>query len=271
MPELPEVETTRLGLLPHVLGKKIYAVAIRQKKLRFQIPNDFENKLINQHIIGISRRAKYLIFELSNGYLIIHLGMSGHLRILNQDIRPEKHDHIDILISNQQMIRYNDPRRFGFMRFTDKLDEFSSLQHLGAEPFDYNAESFYSQCQKRHAPIKSCIMNQSIIVGIGNIYASEALFLAKIHPLTAAKKLNFAQCENLLKQIQFVLSSAIKQGGTTLQDYVSSEGKPGYFKQSLKVYQRENKHCYDCNTPIKKLIIAQRSTFLCPHCQILRD
>ena len=271
MPELPEVETTRLGLLPYVLGRKINDVDVRQAKLRFALPKHFKNLLINKHIIAIKRRAKYLIFELDQGFLIVHLGMSGHLRILNLASSPEKHDHIDIILTDNKVIRYNDPRRFGFMHYTDSLDDFSMFKHLGPEPFEMNAHELYRAFQKRKAAIKICMMNQSIIVGVGNIYASEALFLAKIHPLTAAKKLNLSQCEHLLTEIQHVLTIAIKQGGTTLQDYVNSEGKPGYFKQSLKVYQRENKPCFDCNTPIKKLIIGQRSTFFCPHCQILRD
>jgi formamidopyrimidine-DNA glycosylase len=271
MPELPEVETTRLGLLPHVLGQQITAVCIRQKQLRFALADDFDHLLMTQYILGVTRRAKYLILELSQGFLMIHLGMSGHLRIFNLDVPPAKHDHIDIVLSNQQLIRYRDPRRFGFMRFNATLDKFTMLQHLGPEPFECTALVFYNQCQKRQAAIKICMMNQSIIVGIGNIYASEALFLAKIHPLTPAKKLSLAECEHLLLQIQQVLHHAISQGGTTLQDYVSSAGTPGYFKQELRVYQREHQFCYDCNTAIKKLIIGQRSSFFCPHCQISRD
>lgn len=269
MPELPEVETTRLGLLPHVIGKKICAVIVRQEKLRFPIPSHFEKQLINQKIIGLTRRAKYLIFELENGYLIIHLGMSGHLRILNHNLKPQKHDHVDILLSEEKLVRYNDPRRFGFMRYTPSLNDSFMLKNLGPEPFEISPLAFYTVCQKRKAAIKICMMNQAIIVGVGNIYASEALFLARIHPLTPANKLKLSQCENLIKQIVNVLTKAIQQGGTSLQDYVNSEGKPGYFKQSLQVYQRENKPCLDCKAPIKKLIIGQRSTFFCPHCQIL--
>jgi formamidopyrimidine-DNA glycosylase len=273
MPELPEVETTRLGLTPHIVGKQITKLTIRQRQLRQMIPTNLEQLLQNQHIKAIERRAKYLILVLEHGFLIIHLGMTGHLRVLQDFIPADKHDHVDFELNGKMVLRYNDPRRFGSIIYRESIEDFNIFKQLGVEPLNpfFSGEKLYQLCQKRQVAIKTMIMNQALIVGVGNIYASEALFMAKIHPLTPAKNLSLKQCHSLCLHIKDVLIKAIAQGGTTLQDYINADGKPGYFKQSLQVYQRENKPCFICQTTIKKLIIGQRSTFFCPHCQFLRE
>ena len=270
MPELPEVQTTCDGIAPHIIHQMITDVVIRTPKLRWDIPVDLKDKLWHQNIIKVSRRAKYIIIELNSGYLVIHLGMSGHLRVLKQSLLPAKHDHIDIIFENGTILRYNDPRRFGAFLFTPHpIDEFKIFQKLGPEPLSeaFDAQYLLRRCQNRGVPIKTHIMNQNVVVGVGNIYASEALFLAGIHPLRPAQRLKKHELELLIHSIKFILKEAIKQGGTSISDYMNSEGKPGYFSQQLKVYQREGLPCFECGAKIVQLRIGQRSSFFCSSCQ----
>ncbi|HBB52906.1 MAG TPA: DNA-formamidopyrimidine glycosylase [Legionellales bacterium] len=270
MPELPEVQTTCDGILPYLKQQTIEEVVVRTPKLRWPIPQNLKQILLHQKILNVSRRAKYIIIHLTQGYLMIHLGMSGHLRILKETLLPAKHDHIDIILENGHILRYNDPRRFGAFLYTEDLEHFPLFQKLGPEPLSeaFNSQYLLESCRNKTVPIKNHIMNQHIVVGVGNIYASEALFLAHIHPLRQAESIQLEELEALVQAIQLILKEAIRQGGTSISDYMNSEGKPGYFSQQLKVYQREGKPCLVCQTPIQSLRIGQRSSFFCPRCQL---
>ena len=270
MPELPEVETTCRGLKPHVENYIIQQVSVRDKRLRYPIADNFEQQCTQQKIKRLSRRSKYLIFELEHGYVLLHLGMSGHLRVLPINTPNKKHDHVDIILSNQQMIRYTDPRRFGMINwFNTAIASHPLLEKLAPEPLSntFNANYFYQQCQTKTKAIKKVIMDSHIVVGVGNIYAQECLFLESINPNKMAKELTSEECARLVKRIKQVLKKAIKQGGTTLKDFKNVEGKPGYFSQTLHVYGREALPCTQCHTPLEKCIIDNRSTIFCPHCQ----
>lgn len=270
MPELPEVETTKSGILPYILNQKIENIIIRNPNLRWPIPAFLPELLKTQQVLNIYRRAKYIIIEFKIGHLICHLGMSGHYKIIQQPTQILKHDHVDILFQNGTILRYHDPRRFGCMLWTaEPISEHFLIKKLGPEPLSssFNGHYLYQKCNHKNIPIKSLIMNQEIVVGVGNIYASEALFLAKIHPLKPSNTLNKKQTNQLVSSIQQILENAIAQGGTTINDYMNSEGKPGYFNQSLLVYQRENQPCFKCKNPITKVIVNQRSTFFCARCQ----
>lgn len=272
MPELPEVETTKNGILPHVKNQKISEIIIRQSSLRWPVPKSkLKTNLVNKKILGIKRRAKYLIFYLEgeNNFLV-HLGMSGSLCITDQAQEIKKHDHIDIVLSNNKIIRYHDPRRFGsFLWAGHNPLEHKLLKNLGPEPlsFDFSGNYLYEKAKSRSVNIKNFIMNQQIVVGVGNIYACESLFLAKINPKTPANKVSLSRYEELAKHIKKTLESSIKQGGTTLKDFTHSDGKAGYFKQKLKVYDKYNEPCLSCKTLIKKIVLGQRSTFYCNNCQ----
>lgn len=272
MPELPEVETTMRGLMPHLEGVMIQDVIVRAPQLRWPIPSDLKTCLSGQKIIKLSRRGKYLLIHVTTGTLIIHLGMSGSLRFLNSNKPPSRHDHVDILFSEKTILRYNDPRRFGAILWT----EITPLNHpllasIGIEPLDnqFNGEYLKKCALKRNVPVKSFIMNSKIVAGIGNIYAAEALFLAKIHPSTPAGMLTQHQCERLVTAIKKILNQAIVAGGTTLKDFVNSEGKPGYFSQQLQVYGRADLPCVRCNAPLQSMQTGQRSTVFCEHCQVM--
>lgn len=270
MPELPEVETTLRGLKPHLENAMIYDIIVRQYQLRWPIPSNIKSKIKQQYIRELSRRGKYLLLHLKMGTMLIHLGMSGSLRIVNDDVPAQKHDHVDIILSNHKIMRYTDPRRFGALLLTtNDPRKHPLLQSLGVEPLDACFESHYllKKIKNRCTPIKSFIMNNKIVVGVGNIYASEALFLAGIHPLTPAGNLNEKQCKRLVKSIQQILTAAIKRGGTTLKDFMNSDGKPGYFGQNLKVYGRRGLPCVKCHTILEFIKIGQRSTVLCCNCQ----
>ena len=272
MPELPEVETTRSGITPHVKGQKISQVTIRHYKLRWPIPSDLASILTTQTIHDIKRRAKYLLFQCDSGTLIIHLGMSGHLQIVKESDLIAKHSHLDIQLENGAILRFTDPRRFGAVLWTsDPIEEHSLLNHLGPEPLsdDFCADYLYKISRKRRTTIKTFIMNGQHVVGVGNIYANEALFLAGIHPKTLAGKLSKAKADKLVNVIKEVLEKAIEAGGTTLKDFKKSDGKPGYFAQQLHVYGRENEACTQCGTAIKHFKEAQRATYYCPQCQTL--
>ena len=270
MPELPEVETSRRGISPHLLNQTITRILIRQYKLRWPIPRKLASYAKDQTINAIERRGKYLLLKLGNGTIIIHLGMSGSLRICDASIPAEKHDHIDIICSNKKILRLKDPRKFGCVLWT-KEDPLTHklLSKLGPEPLSsaFDTDTLYAASRKRSCSIKSFIMNSHIVVGVGNIYACESLFLSGINPKRKAGSLSKVRCEKLVENIKQILKSAIKQGGTTLKDFTREDGKPGYFAQNLNVYGRAGEACVDCNKPIKQITQQQRSTFYCSHCQ----
>jgi formamidopyrimidine-DNA glycosylase len=270
MPELPEVETTRRGLAPHLVGATVADVVIRHPQLRWPIPSDLPQLLRTHTIVALHRRAKYLLVEFEHGTLILHLGMSGSLRILPVGSPPEKHDHFDLVLGDGMLMRLRDPRRFGAVLW----HEGDSARHpllaaLGPEPLDadFDAAHLYRATRGRSISIKQCIMDSHVVVGVGNIYANEALFRAGIKPQLAAGKLSRERCVRLVEEIRTTLQEAIAQGGSTLRDFVNSDGKPGYFQQHYWVYGRAGEPCRRCGTPIKQIKQGQRSSFFCPHCQ----
>jgi len=269
MPELPEVETTRCGIAPYVEGQQVELVIIRQPKLRWTVPNSL-HEVEGQTINAVTRRAKYLLLHATTGCVILHLGMSGSLRVIDKSLKAEKHDHVDIILSTGKALRLHDPRRFGAVLWTKN----NPLQHklltkLGPEPLSdaFHATLLYKTSRKRRVSIKPFIMNAHIVVGVGNIYASEALFMAGISPEVTAGNISLLGYKALVDAIKTVLTSAIEQGGTTLRDFVQAEGKPGYFQQQLRVYGQAGKQCTICSTLIRKITQGQRSSFYCPQCQ----
>lgn len=269
MPELPEVETTKRGILPHLSGKSLTQIDVRVPKLRYPIPLDTLNTLINHPLIAINRRAKYLLLHFESLSLIIHLGMSGSLRILPPDTPWRKHDHWQLTFDHIAL-RYHDPRRFGFLLTSDKPEEHSLLNTLGPEPLSdaFSATYLYNLLSKRKSPIKSCLMDNKVVVGVGNIYACESLFLAAIAPNRPANTLKKSDVTRLHQYIVDTLKKAILQGGSTLKDFVNPNGSPGYFAQTLHVYGREGLPCPRCkSTKIENIKIGGRSSFYCPHCQ----
>lgn len=273
MPELPEVETTLRGISPHLQDACVTAIAVRQPKLRWTIPvKQLQQQMIGQTITRLHRRAKYLLLECKTGTLVIHLGMSGRLRILQNAPAPQKHDHIDITFNNSTTLRYTDPRRFGAVLWVaGNIEEYALFKHLGIEPLDKKFNGAYLQAclKKKNIAIKSAIMDQRVVVGVGNIYAAEALFLAGIHPLSPAKSLSLVKLDTLVKSIKKILRQAIKKGGTTLKDFTQSDGKPGYFVNQLNVYGRDGEPCVTCDTKLTLIVIAQRSTVFCDKCQAM--
>lgn len=270
MPELPEVETTLRGIEPHLLQQTISKVVVRHYGLRWPIDRHIHKKLIDNHIEELARRGKYLLLRLTHGTLIIHLGMSGRLSILEKNTPPQKHDHVDLELSNKKILRFTDPRRFGAFLWTpDPDDEHVLLKHLGPEPLEkyFSGEYLFKRAQRKKMVVKTFIMDQKIVVGVGNIYANEALFLSGIHPSAPAHTITLQRYETLVKNIKFILRKAIKQGGTTLKDFLNSEGKPGYFSQSLHVYGRANEPCTVCGTILMSIQIGKRNTVFCPTCQ----
>ncbi len=270
MPELPEVETTRRGIEPHINHHTIKDIVIRQRALRWPVSRQLCSKARNQKINSVGRRGKYLLLRLDNGTIIIHLGMSGSLRVCTAESKLRKHDHIDIIMDNSKILRFHDPRRFGAVLWaTGDPENHKLLSALGVEPLenDFNGSYLYEHSRKRTASIKSLIMNSHIVVGVGNIYACESLFLAGINPKRKAGSLSLARCEKLAAAIKQVLNEAISQGGTTLRDYLRENGMPGYFAQKLFVYGKAGEPCAKCGHPIKRIIQQQRSTFYCTQCQ----
>ncbi len=270
MPELPEVETTLRGIKPFVLHQKICSVVVRHYGLRWPIPHDLQAMLTGQTIQSATRRGKYLLFMTAHGTLIIHLGMSGSMRVLTTATPPNKHDHVDLVFANHVCLRYTDPRRFGaFLWTTENPNSHPLLAHLGPEPLEkiLTGKYLWEQAQQRKVPIKSFIMDSKIVVGVGNIYANEALFVAGIHPKKSAGKISLIQFNALAKAIKKILQAAIKQGGTTLKDFVGSNGKKGYFKVHLQAYGRGNLPCLVCQNPLKEIRLGQRSTVYCSRCQ----
>ncbi len=270
MPELPEVETTRRGVEPHVLGRHVMAVQVHNRRLRWPVPAALARELPGCRIEAVERRAKYLLFRADQHHLLIHLGMSGRLRVLPAEHPRQPHDHLDILLDSGQMMRLNDPRRFGCALWLkgDPLKH-PLLKSLGPEPFstDFSGDQLFTRARGRSAPVKNFLMDGHIVVGVGNIYASEALFRAGIHPLRAAGHITRARYARLADTVREVLAEAIRQGGTTLRDYVGVDGGSGYFQQQLNVYDRAGQPCPRCAAPVRQRVIGQRSSFYCGRCQ----
>ena len=272
MPELPEVETTKEGIKPHLEGQIINRITVRNPKLRIPVLLNIDELCTQKKIYKITRRAKYILLHLSEGYLLIHLGMSGHLRIIPSNQTPGKHDHIDLDLESHVTLRFCDPRRFGLFHYINENPyKHPLLTHLGPEPLseDFNGDYLYQKAKNKKTPIKSLIMNNNIVVGVGNIYATESLFFSRLNPQTSAQKISFEQCLLLTTHIKQVLKSAIEAGGTTLRDFYTSEGKPGYFSIALQVYGRKKQACYICKHLIESTIIAGRQSSFCPKCQPL--
>jgi formamidopyrimidine-DNA glycosylase len=270
VPELPEVETTRRGLLEAMTGRRIVSATVHDRRLRWAVQPDLEERLADACIETLTRRAKYLLVHTDHGTLIIHLGMSGNLRVVPADIPVRLHDHVELLLDDGRAVRFNDPRRFGSMHFVNgDPNEHPLLAHLGPEPLcdEFDGEHLYDASRGRKVAIKVFLMNAAQVVGVGNIYASESLFHAGIRPTKAAGKLTKGECARLAEQVKRVLSDAIEVGGTTLRDYVNPEGNPGYFRQRLYVYERAGKACRRCQTAITHRVIGQRSTYWCATCQ----
>ena len=279
MPELPEVETTLRGIEPYLKGQQINSVKVRQPRLRWPVSSRLFT-LSNSRVYSLKRRAKYLLIEIENtrqgvlakgpAYIIIHLGMSGSLRIVENDTPLKKHDHIDFHLSNNKIMRYHDPRRFGAVLWTDQsIQQHDLLKKLGPEPLDgtFDGHHLFKASRKRKIAVKNLIMDSHVVVGVGNIYASEALFLAGVRPGLAAGRISAKKYDAIAIAIKKVLTDAIKMGGTTLRDFVNTEGNPGYFQQTLNVYGRKDEACRICSKAIQMKVIGQRSTFYCPQCQ----
>ncbi|MGC9456886.1 MAG: bifunctional DNA-formamidopyrimidine glycosylase/DNA-(apurinic or apyrimidinic site) lyase [Halothiobacillaceae bacterium] len=270
MPELPEVETTRRGIAPQLTGHRITATVVRDGRLRWPVRADLPSWLKGRRIEEVDRRAKYLLLRLGgDASLIIHLGMSGSLRLVQPGTPQRKHDHIDLALDHGLILRYHDPRRFGSFLDHEGPGEHPRLAGLGPEPLEsgFNAEHLARAARNRRLAIKKLIMSHAVVVGVGNIYANEALFLAGIHPARPAGECTPVQLARLAETIRAVLGEAITQGGTTLRDFVREDGQPGYFAQTLRVYDRTGEPCRHCATPIQRLVLDQRASFYCPHCQ----
>ncbi|SOD40788.1 DNA-(apurinic or apyrimidinic site) lyase [Nitrosovibrio sp. Nv4] len=276
LPELPEVEVIRRGIAPQLEGHCIAAVTIRNPNLRWPVPLDLGQTLCGLKIGKVMRRGKYLLFDCGKGTLILHLGMSGSLRLLPASstasaiTAPQKHDHVDLILENGMTLRFKDPRRFGAMLWSPaEVCCHKLLAQLGPEPLTdaFNGNLLYKKTRGRSASIKEVLMNSRIVAGVGNIYANEALFRAGINPTTAAGRLGVTRCERLARAVKEILSLAIEAGGSSLRDFVGSDGNPGYFQQQYWVYGRTGQPCRKCGTKIEQIKQGQRSSFYCPHCQ----
>lgn len=269
LPELPEVETTRRGIEPHVLGKPVKNVLVRQPSLRWPVSPELGQVLTGQSFSAIDRRAKYLLFSTPVGRMMVHLGMSGSLRITSMDQAIRKHDHIDVVFEDDTILRYHDPRRFGSVFWLPDQSSHELIDDLGPEPLsgDFSAEYLYELSRKRKVAVKLFIMNSKIVVGVGNIYANEALYSAGIRPDRLASRISLARYEKLVHEIKAVLERSIRSGGTTLRDFVREDGSPGYFKQKLNVYGRRDEPCRQCAKPLREIRQGNRSTVFCPVCQ----
>lgn len=270
MPELPEVETTRRGIAPHVQGRRITRVVVRDERLRQPVPRSIDRWASGQEIHGVTRRGKYLLLECAAGTLLIHLGMSGSLRVVKAGAPHEKHDHVDVELAGGQCLRLRDPRRFGLVLWVEGASaEHPLLSGLGPEPLErgFNADYLFERAQGRGAAVKTFVMDARIVVGVGNIYANEALFAAEIDPRRAAGELDRDDCRRLVTAIKRVLRRAIAEGGTTLRDFVAEDGRPGYFQQRLRVYGRTGEDCVRCGAAVTCERLGQRATYFCTGCQ----
>lgn len=269
MPELPEVEVCRRGIEPHILNQNVCDVVVRNTKMRWPVTPTIKD-ICGEKIISINRRAKYLLLGTSKGILMLHLGMSGTIRVISKDTLVTKHDHFDLVLENGLALRLNDPRRFGSVLWiTENIDEHPLIKKLGPEPLspDFTDDCLYDKSRNKSAPIKTFLMNNHIVVGVGNIYANESLFKAGIDPKKPAGKVSKKRYIELTRHVKETLSHAIKQGGTTLKDFTQSDGKPGYFAQKLQVYGRSGLPCFNCETKLKEIKQAGRATVFCPQCQ----
>ncbi|MBY6225604.1 bifunctional DNA-formamidopyrimidine glycosylase/DNA-(apurinic or apyrimidinic site) lyase [Ferrimonas balearica] len=269
MPELPEVEVTRLGIAPHLEGRVVEEVIVRNPRLRWPV-DPLIQQLVGQTILSVTRRAKYLLVDTEAGVLILHLGMSGSLRVLEPVPEPGKHDHLDLVLDSGAVLRLNDPRRFGAAIWWQlPLDAQPLLNKLGPEPLTaaFNADQLATALKGKTSAIKTALMDNHVVVGVGNIYANEALFAAGIHPKRAAGNLSKARLAKLVEEVKAVLARAIQQGGTTLKDFTQADGKPGYFVQQLNVYGRGGQACVQCGAQLKEIKLGQRATVYCGQCQ----
>lgn len=269
MPELPEVETTRRGLAPHLVGRRIESVTLRRDALRWPIPPEVSARLVGEQIAAIRRRAKYLLLDTGAGSALWHLGMSGSLRVLEADVPVRAHDHVDVVLDDGRLLRFNDPRRFGSLLWQPPGETHALLRGLGPEPLDdaFDGDHLFALSRGRRAPVKAFLMDQAVVVGVGNIYAAEALFEAGIHPLREAGKVGRERYVRLAAAVKRILAHAIERGGTTLRDFISPDGLPGYFEQELLVYGRGGEPCKRCGTTLKEARIGQRASVWCPRCQ----
>jgi formamidopyrimidine-DNA glycosylase len=269
VPELPEVETTRRGIEPHVVGKRIARLLVHDRRLRWPVDAQISSAVAGRSIRSAGRRAKYLLLETEAGTLILHLGMSGSLRVLPASTPRIAHDHVDIELDSGQTLRFNDPRRFGSLFLSADPASHPLLKHLAPEPLEaeFDGAYLYRITRRRSVAIKQLLMNSRLVVGVGNIYASEALFRARIRPRRQARSLKLQECARLARAIKATLSLAVMVGGTTLRDYVGADGNPGYFRQKLYVYERASKPCRVCRHVVRQFTQGQRSTYWCAHCQ----
>lgn len=269
MPELPEVETTRRGIAPHLEGRRIERVTLRRRDLRWPIPAAIQRKLPGQRIDAVTRRAKYLLLHTDVGSALLHLGMSGSLRVIDSATPVGKHDHYDLGLDDGHVLRFTDPRRFGCLLWQAPGEVHPLLAGLGPEPLsaDFDGDHLWQLSRGRQAAVKTFLMDQAVVVGVGNIYASEALFAAGIHPARAAGRVSRERYRLLAAAVQEILAHAIERGGTTLRDFIRPDGAPGYFEQELMVYGRNGQPCRRCGAPIRARVLGQRNTFFCPRCQ----
>lgn len=270
MPELPEVETTCRGIEPHLVNRRVARVVVRDARLRWRVPPALAIALPGQHIRSVTRRAKYILVATGNGTVILHLGMSGRLRITDASEPAGKHDHVDIVLANGDCLRLHDPRRFGSILWTTAApQEHKLLKDLGPEPLeaDFSGQHLYQATRGRTRAIRDVLLDSAVVAGVGNIYANEALFDAGIRPNRPAGRLSLDDCNRLVRTIRATLKRALRAGGTTLRDYRASDGSPGYFQLSLKVYGRAGDPCRSCKTPIRLHRLGQRSSFYCQRCQ----
>lgn len=270
MPELPEVETTRRALAPVLEGRHIERLVVREPRLRRPVPAGLPRRLAGARIAALERRAKYLVLRTDAGSALLHLGMSGSLRITDPTAPPEPHDHYDLLLRDGRCIRYRDPRRFGLLLWAgDRPERHALLRDIGPEPFSggFGGDYLYAVSRARSGPVKSLLMDSRVVAGVGNIYANEALYRASIHPRRPARRVGPARYAALADAVRAVLGEAIEAGGTTLRDFFSGTGTAGYFRIRLDAYDREGEPCPRCGTPLRRLVIAQRATYYCPRCQ----
>lgn len=271
MPELPEVETTRRGIAPHVEGRVVSAVVVRDARLRQPVPADLGARLRGARLQAVRRRAKYLLFEFAHGTLLVHLGMSGSLRVLDPRQPVRKHDHVDLVFGADTCVRLHDPRRFGLMVWTaEDPMRHPLLEALGPEPWDpsFNADYLHALAHARPGAVKNFLMDGAVVVGVGNIYASESLHRAGIHPARPARRISRARYAALVAAVRDVLEAALDFGGTTLRDFTRDDGKPGYFRNELRVYARGGQRCLQCGEgTIRQRVIGQRMSYFCPNCQ----
>ena len=269
MPELPEVETTRRGIAPHLSGQRVQSVLLRRDALRWPIPPEITTVLPGARIDAVRRRAKYLLLDVDAGSALLHLGMSGSLRVLADAGAPGLHDHVDVVLGNGKLLRFNDPRRFGCLLWQPRGSVHPLLEGLGPEPLEdaFDGEHLFAASRGRRAPVKAFLMDQSVVVGVGNIYAAEALHAAGIHPARAAGRIALPRYRALAQAVKRILAYAIERGGTTLRDFTAPDGAPGYFEQELLVYGREGEACRACGTRLRGARLGQRASVYCPRCQ----